>query len=277
MTPPNKLDACSNHLQNSYSLDSNSTTTTVSPSITLYPDLSAKTTSSSPQARKISDPTCSEKLLTPGSHTHLNRLPSSTTSSSVKLYKKIEEMFDLSSRYNQYKCLSPSESNLSKLHDSRFMYNMANADIIPSNFRRDICGNANNILRCEKAASFRLLRRQFSLDRDDPLPKTDFHLHQHQQHPTTTAFLQSLVAKSVLTDVPIKAQEISKSPKSNILRIHKQNSTSIAQDLEKIEEIPLSPTSSQQHSSFDSNTNRSPPSAIQSPTPVTTTTSGIEM
>lgn len=79
-----------------------------------------------------------------------------------------------------------------------------------------------------------------------------------------------------MLDIPI-LHETSRSPKGTLTRAHKQNSTSITQDLEKIEEIPLSPASSQHHSSLDSNLNRSPPSTVEAQTPPTTATLAVAL
>ena len=114
---------------------------------------------------------------------------------------------DLSSPYNHYKCLSPSESNLTQCNDGKYIYGISKQDSI------------------SKPGSSKLLRRQFSLDKED--------CH------------SSYVAKSNL-DVPIfqETRSSSISPVNLKLgRLHKQTSASVSQDLEKIEEIPISPTS----------------------------------
>uniref|UniRef100_A0A1A9W1L4 Guanylate cyclase n=1 Tax=Glossina brevipalpis TaxID=37001 RepID=A0A1A9W1L4_9MUSC len=273
ITPPANAEVSSNHLQNSYSLDSNSTTT-ISPNMNLCPEFPSKTPSSSPQSRKISDATsatnAAEHLLNPGAN--FNRLPNSAGGSSSRLYKKIEEMLDLSSPYNHYKCLSPSESNLSQFYDGKYIYSTSGSSGSGGN-TTTILTNVINLhgtaTRFEKPGSSRLLRRQFSLDRDDTHNKGEYHLqHQHpHQASLQTSYTLSLSTKSSLLDIPI-LQENSRSPKVSLARIHKQNSSSIAQDLEKIEEIPLSPASSQQHSSLDSNMNKSPPSTIETSIPL---------
>lgn len=131
--------------------------------------------------------------------------PTSSANSANKLYKKIEELIDLSSPYNHYRCLSPSESNLTQCTtESRYSYS----------------GLTRNESR---PGSSRLLRRQFSLDRDDSS------LSQTYRHNL---------------DIP-SLQEPRTSP-TNLRgtgRLLKQNSASVAIDLEKIEEIPISPTS----------------------------------
>uniref|UniRef100_A0A1A9VGW6 guanylate cyclase n=1 Tax=Glossina austeni TaxID=7395 RepID=A0A1A9VGW6_GLOAU len=272
ITPPANAEVSSNHLQNSYSLDSNSTTT-ISPNMNLCPEFPSKTPSSSPQSRKISDATSAanvpEHLLC--STVNFNRLPSSAGGSSSRLYKKIEEMLDLSSPYNHYKCLSPSESNLSQFYDGKYIYSTSSGSGSGGN-TTTVLANVINLHsagpRFEKPGSSRLLRRQFSLDRDDTHNKGEYQLqHQHpHQASLQTSYTLSLSTKSSLLDIPI-LQENSRSPKVSLARIHKQNSSSIAQDLEKIEEIPLSPASSQQHSSLDSNMNKSPPSTIETSIP----------
>lgn len=199
ITPPTNDDST---LQpSSFSLDSNSTLN--------------KTPIASPQPRKLPE-ISSDTLLNPVSFS--SRVPP-TGGSASRLYKKIEQLVDLSSPYNHYKCLSPSESNLSQFYDGKFIHKSDN-----------------------KPGSTRLLRRQFSLDREDGTA---------MQH----------LSKSSILEVPV-LHETRLSPKIQLPRIPIQNSTSISQDLEKIEEIPLSPESSHQHSSsLESSLNRTPPSS----------------
>lgn len=132
--------------------------------------------------------------------------PTSSANSANKLYKKIEELIDLSSPYNHYRCLSPSESNLTQCTtESRYCY-------------------SGGLTRAEsRPGSSRLLRRQFSLDRDDSA--------------LSQTFRQNL-------EIP-QLQEPRTSPTNQrgTGRLMKQNSASVAIDLEKIEEIPISPTS----------------------------------
>lgn len=193
ITPPK--DGEVSNIPNSVSVDS---TATMNLSINLS---DYKTPSTSPQQRKLSElPT--DGLLNPAAFGRFTP----TSASSSKLYKKFEELMDLSTPYNHYRCLSPSESNLSTYGDGKYIY---------GNTKHD-----------NKPGSSRLLRRQFSLDKDDC-------------HTTATS-------KSNL-DVPIGMDNslIRSSPSpTNIKpgRLHKQTSTSVAQDLEKIEEIPISPT-----------------------------------
>ncbi|CAD6995966.1 unnamed protein product [Ceratitis capitata] len=268
ITPPTNADVCSSNLPNSYSLDSTSTNT-ISPNVTLCPDFPAKTPNASPQSRKMSE-LSPENLLTPGT---FNRLPSSAGGSSSRLYKKIEEMMDLSSPYNHYKCLSPSESNLTQFYDGKYLYSGvggANNAIGGGTGSGGGSVHSSSVKFDSKPGSSRLLRRQFSLDRDDTQNKTEHHYHhQHHQSSLQGAYAMTISNKSSMLDIPI-LHETSRSPKGTLTRAHKQNSTSITQDLEKIEEIPLSPASSQHHSSLDSNLNRSPPSTVEAQTPPTT-------
>ncbi|EDV93802.1 GH19530 [Drosophila grimshawi] len=271
ITPPANSEMCSSQLPNSYSLDSNSTNT-ISPNATLCPEFPNKTPSStSPQSRKLSELT-PDSLLNPNS---FNRLPSSTGGSSSRLYKKIEEMMDLSSPYNHYKCLSPSESNLTQFYDGKYLFSNAGGSSVagangPGSGGCSIAGSTSKF--DSKPGSSRLLRRQFSLDRDDQQSKVSEQQHQLSLQANNYAALIN-ASKSSMLDIPM-LHDASRSPKVTLARIHKQNSTSIAQDLEKIEEIPLSPASSQHHSSLDSNLNRSPPSTleVQSPTLPSTST-----
>ncbi|XP_055849353.1 uncharacterized protein LOC129914231 [Episyrphus balteatus] len=227
ITPPSNADS-SAYMANSYSLDSNSTNT-IGANMSLMTEFPIKTPSPSTCSRKIND-IQPDQLLNPQ---NFNRLPGSSGGSSSRLYKKIEEMIDLSSPYNHYKCLSPSESNLTQFYDGKYMYSCTKFD--------------------SKPGSSRLLRRQFSLDRDDgtqtavSLPLS-----------TTTTATTVIGKQATMLEIPT-LQENRCSPKCTLPRVHKLSSTSIAQDLEKIEEIPLSPASSQHHSSLDSNMNRSPP------------------
>ncbi|XP_054081818.1 uncharacterized protein LOC105218644 isoform X3 [Zeugodacus cucurbitae] len=267
ITPPTNADICSSNLPNSYSLDSTSTNT-ISPNVTLCPDFPAKTPNASPQSRKMSE-LSPENLLTPGT---FNRLPSSAGGSSSRLYKKIEEMMDLSSPYNHYKCLSPSESNLTQFYDGKYLYSGGGVCSAVGGGTGSGGGSvhSSSVKFDSKPGSSRLLRRQFSLDRDDTQSKSEHHHHhQHHQSSLQGSFGMTLTNKSSMLDIPI-LHETSRSPKGTLARAHKQNSTSITQDLEKIEEIPLSPASSQHHSSLDSNLNRSPPSTVEAQTPPAT-------
>lgn len=192
ITPPKESEPT--HLSNSYSLDSNSTM-----NICLnLSDFKTNTLISHP--RKMSE-IPQDGLLNPANYGRFT--PSPSASSASKLYKKIEEMMDLSSPYNHYKCLSPSESNLTQCNENKYLYATTRID--------------------SKPGSSRLLRRQFSLDRDDC--------------PTTNqVFRQNL-------DIPTLQEHRASPTNLKSGRLLKQNSTSVALDLEKIEEIPISPTS----------------------------------
>lgn len=194
ITPPR--DAESVQMLNSFSIESNAT---VNMSMNEFKV-------PSPQQRKMSE-LPSESLLNAANYGRLTPSPSST--SSCKVYKKFEEFLDLSSPYNHYRCLSPSESNLTQCHDGKYIFGISKLD--------------------NKPGSSRLLRRQFSLDKDDCTNASQ----------TTIAQLKSSLDVPYVQDIPMRS---SSSP-TNIKpgRLHKQNSASVALDLEKIEEIPISP------------------------------------
>lgn len=200
ITPPKDSEQT---LPNSYSVDSNAT-------LNLSINLSDfKTPSTSPQQRKYSEiPT--EGLLNPANFGRCTPSPS-TSGVPNKLYKKLEEMMDLSSPYNHYRCLSPSESNLTQCNDGKYTYSVAKgADL-------------------SKPGSSRLLRRQFSLDKDE--------------------CLATQLNKSGL-EISTLQENHSGSCTSNVKpsgRLIKQHSASVAVDLEKIEEIPISPTQTSVH------------------------------
>lgn len=156
-----------------------------------------------------------------------NRLnPSPPNTASGRLFKKLEEMIDLSSPYNHYRCLSPSETNLSIQHSERSLSVSPNAMLLDAG----------------KPGSSRLLRRQFSLDKDD------LSVHKHPPHIET---ISSLVDSSRHINSTLKSSyqpliSSSSLPSgSNLIstKLHKHQSASVAQDLEKIEEIPISPIS----------------------------------
>lgn len=182
--------------------------------------------------------------------------------SANKLYKKIEEMIDLSSPYNHYRCLSacPSESNLTQYNQTGEQHRYAYA-------AGGVCGisiggvGGGSATRLEsRPGSSRLLRRQFSLDRDDCTQSQQLHQQQHQQQQPHQAFRLNL-------DIPTLQEHLRTSPTNSAKsmvgmsaggggggggglgstlgggRLLKQHSTSVAVDLEKIEEIPISPTS----------------------------------
>lgn len=205
ITPPRDIESV--QMPNSYSIDS--------APVNLGLSLSDFKTSS-PQQRKLSELPADSLLSTAANFGRLT--PSPSSASSCKIYKKFEDFLDISSPYNHYRCLSPSESNLTQCNDGKYVYGIHRLD--------------------NKPGSSRLLRRQFSLDKDD--------CQNNGNGPATSNTMTIAQMKSSL-DVP-SLQDISNrstpSP-TNIKpgRLHKQNSASVAQDLGKIEEIPASPTS----------------------------------
>lgn len=209
-------------IKNSYSIESTS-------SLTLFSDASSKSLLTSPNPKKFSEvPHESGGFLNPiGNFNRLN--PSPPNTASARLFKKLEEMIDLSSPYNHYRCLSPSETNLA----------------IPLNERFNISPNAK-MLDLGKPGSSRLLRRQFSLDKDDLISKNHGNLET----------ISSLVDSTTLVPPPTKSYQplassasLPGSSGNNLIttRLHTLQSASIAQDLEKIEEIPISPISTSPH------------------------------
>lgn len=217
------------HIQNSYSIESTS-------SLTLCSDVSSKSLVTSPMLMQAPNRKFSEiphetsgSFLTPiGNFNRMN--PSPPNSASGRLFKKLEEMIDLSSPYNHYRCLSPSETNLA----------------IPMHERSHSISPGAKLLDTGKPGSSRLLRRQFSLDKDDLSMKNHGNLDtisslvdSTKQHSTTAAKspYQPLISSSSL---PANSNLIS-------TKLHKQ-SASVAQDLEKIEEIPISPINTSFHS-----------------------------
>lgn len=189
------------HIPKSFS---NESTSTLSVTVSEY---QAKTNTASPQQRKYSEIGEYSGLLSAvGNLNRLNPSPTGSTAS-TRFFKRIEEMIDLSSPYNHYKCLSPSETNLSQFIDAR-----------TSAF-------THHRSESMKPGSGRLLRRQFSLDKDD-----------------AAALQQSHRAR----------QEANKAAQ-NASRMLKQHSISTAQDLEKIEENPISPQNSQNNHNGNGN------------------------
>lgn len=194
ITPPNNVETVS-HLPNSYSMDS---TNTMNISINLS---DFKTPGTSPQQRKLAD-LPHDTLLNPANFGRFT--PSPSSASSCKMFKKFEEFMDLSLPYNHYRCLSPSESNLTQCNEGKYIYGINKQD--------------------NKPGSSRLLRRQFSLDKEDC-------------HSNVT--VRSNLEVPFLPDHRSSPSPTSMKPG----RLHRQTSASVAQDLEKIEEIPISPTS----------------------------------
>lgn len=215
--PPTPLK----EITNSYSIESTS-------SLTPCSDTSSKSQSTSPHPRKFSEiPHESGSFLNPiGNFNRLN--PSPPNTASARLFKKLEEMIDLSSPYNHYRCLSPSETNLS----------------IPVNERSQSVSPNAKLLDAGKPGSSRLLRRQFSLDKDD------LSAHKHGNLETISSLVDSAnhfnppAAKTQPYQSLISSASLPGSSGSNLLstKLHKHQSASVAQDLEKIEEIPISPT-----------------------------------
>lgn len=208
ITPPPPVSEASGleippNLPKSFSNESNST---LSVTVSEY-QVKTTTPTPSPQQRKYSEIGEYSGLLSAvGNLNRLNPSPTGSTAS-TRFFKRIEEMIDLSSPYNHYKCLSPSETNLSQFIDARTSaFTHHRSDSI-------------------KPGSGRLLRRQFSLDKDD-----------------AAALQQSHRAR----------QEANKAVQ-NASRIHKQHSISTAQDLEKIEENPISPQNSQNNHNGNEN------------------------
>lgn len=223
ITPPVASD--NPHLAQSISIDSNSSNAN---NYTLnMTDFQSKTAMPSPQARKLSEIVSETAFLSANSS--FNRLnPSPPGTTSTRLIKRIEELMDLSSPYNYYKCLSPSESNLSQCTENRFH------------------GYQINRLDCSsKPGSTRFLRRQFSLDKDDVSPS--MHTSQKATLDTISSISidrEQLARMGTLSSIPSISSTTSVSLGSKQQRtIHKQQSASVAQDLEKIEEIPISPQS----------------------------------
>lgn len=214
-------------IQNSFSIESTS-------SLTICSDVSSKSQATSPNTRKLSElpPMESGGFLNPIAN--FNRLnPSPPNTASARLFKKLEEMIDLSLPYNHYRCLSPSETNLSNPADKA-------AQAISPNSKQ---------LDSGKPGSSRLLRRQFSLDKDDINQKhanletiSSLIESSRQQNFTLKSQYQPLISSSSLPASSATAALIQSG------KLHKHQSASVAQDLEKIEEInidtPLSPNNS---------------------------------
>jgi guanylate cyclase 2F len=209
-------------IHNSYSIESTS-------SLTLCSDVSSKSQVASPMLMQAPNRKFSEiphetsgSFLTPiGNFNRMN--PSPPNSASGRLFKKLEEMIDLSSPYNHYRCLSPSETNLS----------------IPMHERSQSISPNAKLLDASRPGSSRLLRRQFSLDKDDLSSRN------HGNLETISSLVDSTKHSSLAVKSPYQPLISSSSLPANSslisTKIHKHQSTSVAQDLEKIEEIPISP------------------------------------
>ncbi|XP_053671502.1 uncharacterized protein LOC128721742 [Anopheles nili] len=225
-------------LSTSFSVDSSSSNNTFT--LNLGEFVQPKVTPlASPQARKLSEVISDGSFL--GANLTFDRLnpsPTATAANSTRLFKRIEELIDLSSPYNYYKCLSPSENNLSQCAESRYgSYQL----------RSDSCSS--------KPGSTRFLRRQFSLDKDDAGLSsggpTGAHKSTFDSISSVSVDREQLARMGTLTSIPSISSTTSasgpagsgaKQPTSR-LAMHRQQSASVAQDLEKIEEIPLSPQS----------------------------------
>lgn len=256
ITPPHDSDKVAQPLINSFSMDSNC----------LSSDFKTPPQFASPQIRKLSDmPATSHDICGgPGSGSSIllnasgrggcgvggaaaTGVSPSASNSATKLYKKIEEMMDLSSPYNHYRCLSacPSESNLTQYNqptggEHRYAYGGGGGG---GGVGAGIGGGSATRLEIRPGSS-RLLRRQFSLDRDDcaqsqQLQPTVHHyrynleiptLQEHRTSPTNSAKSMTGVGSSLGVG-------------GGGGRLLKQHSTSVAIDLEKIDEAPISPTS----------------------------------
>lgn len=203
-------------IQNSFSLESTS-------SLTICSDSSK---SMSPNARKFNEiPIESGGFLNPmGNFNRMN--PSPPASASARLFKKLEEMIDLSLPYNHYRCLSPSETNLTNTSMNERPHSVS-----PSARQLD----------SGKPGSSRLLRRQFSLDKDD--------MANHASKLSNLETISSMVDSTKLQSYSSKAQyqqliSSASLPASSVNlpgsgKLHKHQSVSVAQDLEKIEEINI--------------------------------------
>uniref|UniRef100_A0A182MSB3 Guanylate cyclase domain-containing protein n=1 Tax=Anopheles culicifacies TaxID=139723 RepID=A0A182MSB3_9DIPT len=227
-------------LSTSFSIDSSSSNNTFTLNLGDFVQPKA-TPLPSPQTRKLSEVIADGSFLNANANfDRLNPSPTSTASS-TRLFKRIEELIDLSSPYNYYKCLSPSENNLSQCTESRYgSYQL----------RSDSCSS--------KPGSTRFLRRQFSLDKDDVGPSSGGGAASSGGTLSQKATLDTISSISVdreqlarmgtLTSIPSISSTNSSSlaagaQKQRGLAMHRQQSASVAQDLEKIEEIPLSPQS----------------------------------
>uniref|UniRef100_A0A182NMQ6 Guanylate cyclase n=1 Tax=Anopheles dirus TaxID=7168 RepID=A0A182NMQ6_9DIPT len=224
-------------LSTSFSIDSSSSNNTFTLNLGDFVQPKA-TPLPSPQTRKLSEVISDGSFLNANPNfDRLNPSPTSTASS-TRLFKRIEELIDLSSPYNYYKCLSPSENNLSQCAESRYgSYQL----------RSDSCSS--------KPGSTRFLRRQFSLDKDDIGPSSGGASGATMSQKATLDTISSisvdreqLARMGTLTSIPSISSTNSASlpggcQKQRGLAMHRQQSASVAQDLEKIEEIPLSPQS----------------------------------
>ncbi|XP_058056050.1 uncharacterized protein LOC131207454 [Anopheles bellator] len=218
-------------LSTSFSIDSSSSNNTFTLNLGDFQTTKA-TPLASPQPRKLSEVISDGSFL--NANVHLDRLNPSPTANSTRLFKRIEELIDLSSPYNYYKCLSPSESNLSQCTESRYGSYQLRSDASCSS----------------KPGSTRFLRRQFSLDKDDvaagqksgtgTLDAVSMSMSVDREQLARMGTLTSIPSLgSGSTSGSIGSQGTQK--QRTLTMHHRQQSASVAQDLEKIEEIPLSP------------------------------------
>jgi guanylate cyclase 2F len=244
-------------IQNSFSVESTS-------SLTICSD-SSKSQSMSPNTKKFPEIEGGGFLNPMGNFNRMN--PSPPGSASCRLFKKLEEMIDLSLPYNHYRCLSPSETNLTNTSLNERPHSVS--------------PNARQ-LDSGKPGSSRLLRRQFSLDKDD--------MANQASRLCNLETISSLVDSSKLSNISTKAQYqqlVSSAslpasavnlPTSSGNNFHKHQSASVAQDLEKIEEIGDNSNSSTNIASESGNDvnsfkNSNSYSILKTPASTTTTAS----
>lgn len=218
-------------IRNSFSLESTS-------SLTIGSD-SLKSQATSPNMRKFSELEGGSFLSPMGNFNRMN--PSPPASASARLFKRLEEMIDLSLPYNHYRCLSPSETNLTNtsLNDRP----------------HSVSPNAR-MLDAGKPGSSRLLRRQFSLDKDDMTNQAS----KLNNLETISSLVDSskvshFSAKSqyqLISSASLPASSVNLLPASG--KLHKHQSASVAQDLEKIEEINVDNSNSPTNSSTPNST-----------------------
>lgn len=218
-------------IRNSFSLESTSSLTICSDSL--------KSQATSPNMRKFSELEGGSFLSPMGNFNRMN--PSPPASASARLFKRLEEMIDLSLPYNHYRCLSPSETNLTNtsLNDRP----------------HSVSPNAR-MLDAGKPGSSRLLRRQFSLDKDDMTNQAS----KLNNLETISSLVDSskvshFSAKSqyqLISSASLPASSVNLLPASG--KLHKHQSASVAQDLEKIEEINVDNSNSPTNSSTPNST-----------------------
>lgn len=229
-------------IPNSFSIESTS-------SLTICSDVSSKSQATSPNQRKFSEiPLETGGFLNPiGNFNRMN--PSPPNTASARLFKKLEEMIDLSLPYNHYRCLSPSETNLTN----------------PSIDKSHIVSPKSKHMDSGKPGSSRLLRRQFSLDKDDltgsQANKNHGNLETISSLVETSRQPQNFTLKSQYQPLISSSSLPASSAVVNIPcnKLQKHQSASVAQDLEKIEEInidaSISPINSSSTSKSSSNNN----------------------